>query len=430
MNNNDFLEKQLDMIKDIQDGNSTWQDLQDFRADFYGNREHIDTVSKGGKIIREYINSDWIHKPSESTTYNNKKNISINKDGSQTCNETFRVDNSEKLKDIDSLLKLHGYNEGSEKWDIISSRNTLWGPEGDKLCASSITVKPKEANWKLEDVDEYFKTKEFKNISSNFIPTNYDPDGEVLEITCPDIHAGLLSYQGECGIGENYDIKIVKERFYKCISDIIERIKDKKFSKIYLVPLGDLLHVDNAQYSSSRFTVQDCDGRYTKMFNNTLDMLIDTVEMLSKFSKVHVPYISGNHSRVMEYTLIKALEVAFRNNDNVYIDAAPTPSKFEHFGNVLIGWSHGDSSKDNVAEWLQSYARKEFGNSRYVEVHLGHKHTTMTIEKSGMIIRHLPTICSSSSWENQQLYNKGVKTMVSFVWNPNNGLREMWYSNI
>lgn len=39
-------------------------------------------------------------------------------------------------------------------------------------------------------------------------------------------------------------------------------------------------------------TSQDCDGRFNKMFDSTLDMIIDGIEMLSKFTKVEIPYIS------------------------------------------------------------------------------------------------------------------------------------------
>ena len=61
--------------------------------------------------------------------------------------------------------------------------------------------------------------------------------------------------------------------------------------------------------------------------------------------------------------------------------------------------------------------------------------STNTIQKieegrSGMIVRYLPTLCASSAWEHHKAYSKEPKTVVSFVWNENTGLRDIWYSNI
>lgn len=412
------------MIGQIREGDATWDDLNSLRAEFYGSREHRDTTSKGAKILMEYMDADWIK--ANVGAENSKKVFSINADGTQSSEGKFFVPSEDCLMDANYLLNLHGYGND---WEIVKSTSSQWDTRDTefgvrKLYSSKVTVKPKKNEWSIEDIDRYLENKEFKNVMEKIKPTNYDPDGEVLEICLPDVHFGLL--------GEDYNIEIAKSRFYSCINDIIERIGNRKFSKIYLVPLGDMLHVDNSNFTSSKGTLQSCDGGFNKMFDATLDIMIDCIQMLEQAAKtkIHVPYISGNHSRVMEYTLIKAIEVAFRNNDNITIDSSSTPSKFEQFGKVLIGWTHGECSIQNMSEWLHSHAREEFGRSLYSEVHSGHTHHTQTIEKSGMIIRHLPSICSSSPWEDQQLYGDGVKTVVSFVWNPNNGLRDMWYSNI
>jgi DNA repair exonuclease SbcCD nuclease subunit len=159
-------------------------------------------------------------------------------------------------------------------------------------------------------------------------------------------------------------------------------------------------------------------------------MLIDALEILGNLAPTELVYISGNHDRILGYSLIKAVEKAFRKDNNITFDISPNPRKFRRFENVLIGWLHGDCQKNNITEWLQTEARKDFGDSIFSEVHCGHLHHQQTLEKSGMIVRYLPTICASSAWEHQQGYNKNVKTVISFVWNPQNGLREMWYSNI
>jgi DNA repair exonuclease SbcCD nuclease subunit len=259
-------------------------------------------------------------------------------------------------------------------------------------------------------------------------PAYYDDSGEILEIDLPDLHAGLFSWHEETM--EDYDIHIAKTNLMKCLDDIINRCSGRKFSKIIFATLGDLLHVDNDNQTTARGTFQQIDGRIPKVFDMTLDALIDAVGLLGAYAPVEVVYVAGNHDKTLGYALMKALEKAYRNDCNILFDISPNPRKFRRFENVLIGWLHGDCAKNNISEWLQTEARKDFGKCLFAEVHAGHYHHQQTIEKSGMIVRFLPTICASSAWEHQRGYGKNVKTVVSFVWNRQKGLRETWFSNI
>ena len=259
-----------------------------------------------------------------------------------------------------------------------------------------------------------------------------------MEIDLPDLHSGLLAWRKETG--EDYDIHIAKESFYQCIYDIVDRCKHKRLKKIIFVTLGDLLHFDNDNQTTTKGTFQQADGRLTKIFDATMDMLIDGITIIGDIAPVEVVYICGNHDRTTGYMLLKAVENAFRRDDNVQFDTEPNPQKFRRFGKVLIGWTHGDMQKQNMSGWLQQSARAEYGQSEFAEVHAGHYHSlkaietkrdlTQTEDSGGIIIRYLPTICNASYWEHQQGYISALKTMMCFVWNEETGLREMWYSNI
>lgn len=400
---------------------------------------HFDTLRKasqtiyGGAFVAEYYRQKSNKTAFEDIeTAKSKYGVeqSINKDGSYSRNALVEI-TEEQSKDIDFMLKVHGFEPC--EWELINIKNKVWNTYSklDKistLYSSAITARPKKVEWSIEDMDKYFETRQFKNFKELTKPTNYESNGEILEIDLPDLHAGLLSWDKETG--ENYDINITKENFLKCFNDILERSKNRKFEKIILATLGDLLHVDNDNQSTTRGTPQQVDGRVSKIFDITMDMLIDAIEILGNFAPVEVIYVSGNHDRLLGYTLLKGIEKAFRNDDNIKFDVSPNPRKFRKYDNVLIGWLHGDVNKNNISEWLQVEARKEYGDTKFAEVHCGHLHHQQTLEKSGMIIRYLPTICASSAWEHSMGFNKSVKTVVSFVWNKKSGLREMWYSNI
>lgn len=67
MNNDEFLQEQLDLIKRKQsDPSIEWQDVTDFRNSFTNEAEHRDTIRKGSKLLLEYINAGWDILPSSS----------------------------------------------------------------------------------------------------------------------------------------------------------------------------------------------------------------------------------------------------------------------------------------------------------------------------------------------------------------------------
>ena len=50
--------------------------------------------------------------------------------------------------------------------------------------------------------------------------------------------------------------------------------------------------------------------------------------------------------------------------------------------------------------------------------------------QNGLIVRRLFATTSASAWEHRQGYPKNLKTVMCFVWNPNKGLREIWYNTV
>jgi hypothetical protein len=339
------------------------------------------------------------------------------------------------------ILTAHGLK--AELWEMVSYKHNTWNSQlkGGILqisFQSKLTAKPRQNAVTFTDIENYFKNKDFGVGIKKTEALRYDPNGEILEICLPDLHNGLLAWRKETG--KDYDIQIAKEHFYQCLYDITNRCENKRLKKIVFVTLGDLMHIDNDMQTTTKGTFQQSDGRTAKIFDATLDMLVDGITILGDIAPVDVIYLAGNHDRTTGYMVIKAAEQAFRKDDNITFDTAPNPQKFKLMGNVLIGWTHGDMQKQNMSGWLQQTARREYGQSKFAEVHAGHYHSLKTIETKrdmtqtddagGIVIRYLPTICNASYWEHQQGYGSAVKALMAFVWNEVNGLREMWQSNI
>jgi DNA repair exonuclease SbcCD nuclease subunit len=237
---------------------------------------------------------------------------------------------------------------------------------------------------------------------------------------------------GNAGIDNKSNLNDIRDKFDVTINDICNRIKDKKLEKIYLVPLGDILHYDTPTRTTTAGTnLESTELDFATIFNMGAEMLIGGIDKLLQIAPIEIPYISGNHDRTLGYALIKSIQFYYRNNQSVTVDCDILPRKFRKIGKSLVGWAHGDLAKDKVGSWLQTEARKEWGDTCFSEVHVGHFHTQQTVtEKNGTIVRYLPSITDIDMWTYERGFVGAVKSTVSFVWDKDTGLKEMWFSNI
>lgn len=361
---------------------------------------------------------------------------------SYTQSIEYKADGSVTFEGILALLEgepitpeaiMKGHNLDVKHWDVVSYKSNFWQQQakgGKKilLYQSKITVKPKQREEiTLEDIDRYFETKDYSKDKLPIECINYDPDGEILEIDLADPHIGLLAWRKESGA--DYDLKIVKSRFFMCINDIVERCKHRKFKKIYLVGLGDVLHVDNNEQKTTNGTFQQTDGRLEKITECAEDMLIDGITILGKLAPVEFVHLCGNHDRLMGYMLARSVANVFRKDPNVTCDISPNPIKHRVFGVSLVIFHHGDLPKRNTFDLPINFAREHISKTKFTEVHCGHYHTEESKVVGGVRVRYLPTIAASSYWENQQGY-KSDKAVVCYIWNEKTGLKETWYTMI
>ena len=365
-----------------------------------------------------------------------------NADGSFESVEFIELWEGEELTDED-ILRFHKLNP--EKWKVYTYTNNLWhamtgkkdGNRRKLMYQSKLVARPRFNEITVEDIDAYMASKVFANERKTIIPIQYDPNGEVLEICLPDFHGGLLSWIQETGA--DYDIHIAKDLFFQCLNDVVARCQGRKFKKILFATLGDLMHIDNDNQTTTKGTFQQADGRTPKIADTIMYMLIYGIEMLEAKAQVHVNYLCWKHDRTMGRMLMMTVCQAFRNDENVTFDMAPNPMKHIEIGCNLIGFAHGDMLEKNKDKWLQIHAREAWGRCKHAEVHQGHLHNqsvkegkyitfNQTVDQGGVVIRTLPVICNASYWENQQGYAGATKALMCFVWNEKSGLREMWYS--
>jgi metallophosphoesterase superfamily enzyme len=348
----------------------------------------------------------------QARNYVNGSRFAAKKRKEQERRNEFGIDD----KDV---LESRGYDP--TKWRVTNYRR------------DGLSVKPIINSVTTEDVENFFENYHLPKPIVEPLYVNYNKEGDTLIVELPDLHVGLLSWGEETG--DDYDISIAESRLSGCIADIVQRCSERAFKKIIVVTLGDLIHVDNADGATTKGTKQDIDGRMPKIFDSVITMLIDTLDRLRKIAPIEVIYIPGNHDEIVGRMAVRAVELAYNGIDEVTFDCSPTPRKARLVGCTIIGFTHGNMPQNNSGSWLTSDFRSEYGMAKHSEVHSAHFHTEKekeffrTDSKDGIVVRSLPTICSSSAWENSQAYSKGLKTLLSYVFNDKIGLREIWYSN-
>lgn len=273
------------------------------------------------------------------------------------------------------------------------------------------------------DIEQFFKKLE-SEISivkrGKTVPmSNYNKNGKVLEIDLADLH-----------VGNDSSIESTQMKMNQLLSNLEKRIGETKFKKIMLVQLGDLFHFDTYNRTTTGGTSITTTTKYFTMWEKGVEMIIDFINGLSRFAPVEVINVYGNHDKISSFTAAKSLEMYFRHDDNVEIDATHEKRKYRKIGRSLIGFVHGDMPKNNVYSLLQREARKMFAETDFFEIHLGHFHHEYSSEKDGVIIRYLPTTADTDEWHNDQGYTGNKRTTTCFIWDEERGLEEQWWINV
>ncbi len=360
-----------------------------------------------------------------------KYTTEINSDGSQTSNKLIEMSES-NAKNPEFLLKAHGFCD--KTWELKSAKNNIWNTRNKDsgtltMYSSKITVKPK-VNISLKDIQEHFYNFEKSYESPQCIPTRYNTNGKMLEINIADLHVGKLAWNGETG--ENYDYKIAKERFMYIINDILTRTELYKFSEILFVFDNDFFHFDQLETLTTSGTKQDSDLRWQKLFKVGIEMLVEGIDLLSKYAPVRTFYIGSNHDKMTSFYAMNYLYAWYKDNNNVAVDISPKIRKYIEFGNCLIGFTHGSYEKKNaIGKLMPIEAREAWGRTLYHEVHAAHFHSEHVVkEENGIIIRYISSPVSTDNWHYEKGYVGAVKKAQSFIWDRELGLTDILMSVI
>ena len=186
----------------------------------------------------------------------------------------------ESLADINEQLdELNQLKEGLRKERV--KLQTL------NLERNRITRENARQELFYEQIGQYIKSKKYEKLKPYYSPKNKNIK-YLLGIA--DVHANA-SWSTPTN---EYNMKIVKDRFEILLEEVENFIKEKQLNELNIALLGDL--IDGCLRMSN---LQTMDSTVSKSLADISDIIIDFIEQLIKDTQIHInlfDVVYGNHS--------------------------------------------------------------------------------------------------------------------------------------
>ena len=364
----------------------------------------------------------------------------------------FRGDNSRTVKkDIfltedeaaspKSIMKKMGFDP--LLWEVISCRVTRGnydvtlkienvGEDGVKVSNPQtitnykysvvLSVKPIAGQLTTLDLEEVFSNIVFPEVEDY----KYDGGEKLLELPIFDLHVGKFADTNETG-QEPYNLEIAEAIFRNAIIDILAKIDAYGLDIVRIVfPIGqDFFHFDTIGGTTTSGTQLDTDGKWHRVFEKGIELLIWAIEQLRVVAPVDVFYVAGNHDKAMSYFATVGLYHLYRESENVKVVIGVQPRRYVKFGKCLIGFSHGRDEGKRIQNMMQLEVSEYWGVTQFREMHLGDLHHESSFEDGGVIYRRISSVTPPDEWHSTKGYLGAQRKTTAFIWDADTGLELM-----
>jgi hypothetical protein len=221
-----------------------------------------------------------------------------------------------------------------------------------------------------------------------------------------DPHFGMYAWAEETG--DDFDTHIAERLTCAAIDRLVASAPQAETAII--LPLGDLIHADNTTSRTPQSgATLDVDTRWAKVMQIALRAMIYTVQQaLTRHKTVIVRIVKGNHDPHASIGVALAIDAYFHANKRVHVDLNPAAHWYYQFGKVLIGSTHGDTTKErDLMGVMASDKPKEWGNTLHRYWYCGHIHHTASKEYPGVVVEYFRTLATKDAWHAGQGHRSG-----------------------
>jgi hypothetical protein len=221
-----------------------------------------------------------------------------------------------------------------------------------------------------------------------------------------DPHFGMLAIADECG--DDFNLADAEAQTKAAFDRLVDGALPAETAII--AELGDFFHSDNESNRTSRSgAALDVSTRWSEVMQVGLRTMIYCIERtLTKHKKVIVRIVRGNHDDHSAFALSLALQAYFHNNPRVEVIVSASRFWYYEFGKVLLGLTHGDTTKMTDLAGIMSVDKREaWGRTLHRYWLQGHIHNRKTLEQYGCIAESFRTLAGKDAWHSGEGYRSG-----------------------
>lgn len=257
-----------------------------------------------------------------------------------------------------------------------------------------------------------------------------------LEICVMDPHLGLQCYRP--GSDSAWSLELCEEYFLWAIETLLEKADHYgPFEELIWVFGNDFLHADSLEHTTTKGTLQPEMTSLQTTYERGIELAVAAADILKKHSPLRIIQVSGNHDRLLSFTIGHVLKATYRNDPNVEVEVNSEPYKFWAYGVNLVGFDHGHSPKlDRLAALMANETRlTHWKDARYCEWHLGDQHRKgsgrpTVMAEQGVGIEFLTGLTPANEWHKLKTFNWQTRGAVAYVWDYNTGPESRLHVNI
>ncbi len=227
----------------------------------------------------------------------------------------------------------------------------------------------------------------------------------LLELFITDVHFGGLGDPLETGEAA-WNATVAKSRYLETIERLLRQSLNYSVEKINYVIGSDLLNIDDRfRNSTTKGTLQDSDLLYYRMIEEGMALVFQSIEMIRQIAPVEIISCLGNHDNHAAFHLAHAVAIRYENAKDVTVDTTPQLHKAFTYGDVMMCYSHGNGVK--AKDWqnvISARFPEKWGQTKHRYLAIGHKHTRITEQFPGLLVRQHGSISGATYWESGHGY--------------------------
>lgn len=172
--------------------------------------------------------------------------------------------------------------------------------------------------------------------------------GKIAVLNLYDAHLDKVALPSETGEDDNLETNI--NRYVTAFDSLFEKIKAHKPETI-IYPVGNDLYHTNGMNGKTK---KGPDLQYfcspEEAYESINDVVIESIAKLLEYTKVHVPFILGNHDEDKVNILGFWINKLFKDHPNFECNNSREQRKYWQGGQLLLGFAHGDKEKRKIAQ--------------------------------------------------------------------------------